>query len=131
MMLFILKNGSVFTSIVVEDNNSQYEMIQKEDSEIPEYPETQAGHGKSWELQYINGVISWVAVERPLTYAERIEELEKKLDLYKYPEWVQPTGAHDAYEKDYKVSHNGKKWINTIDANVWEPGIYGWTEVTV
>lgn len=38
-----------------------------------------------------------------------------------FPEWIQPTGAHDAYPKDYKVSHNGKHWISLIDANVWEP----------
>ena len=46
-----------------------------------------------------------------------------------YPEWVQPTGAHDAYAQGAKVSHNGKKWTNDIAANVWEPGVYGWTEV--
>lgn len=45
------------------------------------------------------------------------------------PEWVQPTGAHDAYEKGAKVSHNGKHWTNTIDNNVYEPGVYGWDEV--
>ena len=45
-----------------------------------------------------------------------------------WPEWIQPTGAHDAYEKGAKVSHNGKHWINDIDANVYEPGVYGWSE---
>lgn len=45
-----------------------------------------------------------------------------------WPEWVQPTGAHDAYNKGDKVSHNGKHWISDIDANVYEPSVYGWTE---
>ena len=45
-----------------------------------------------------------------------------------YPEWVQPTGAHDAYAKGDKVSHNGKHWISDIDANVYEPPTF-WTEV--
>lgn len=45
-----------------------------------------------------------------------------------WPEWVQPTGAQDAYAKDSKVTHNGKKWISSYDANVWEPGVYGWEE---
>ena len=45
-----------------------------------------------------------------------------------WPEWVQPTGAHDAYAKGSKVTHNGKKWISSYDANVWEPGVYGWEE---
>ena len=36
----------------------------------------------------------------------------------------------DAYPKGAKVSHNGKHWISDLDANVWEPGVYGWTEHT-
>ena len=44
--------------------------------------------------------------------------------------WKQPEGAHDAYNKDDVVSHTGKLWKSTVDANVWEPGVYGWTEVT-
>lgn len=46
-----------------------------------------------------------------------------------WPEWIQPTGAHDAYNIGDKVSHNSKHWINTINANVYEPGVYGWNEV--
>lgn len=45
-----------------------------------------------------------------------------------WPEWIQPTGAHDAYQTGDKVSHNEKHWISTADANVWEPGAYGWDE---
>ena len=43
--------------------------------------------------------------------------------------WVQPTGAHDAYKVDDKVTHKSKTWINTARYNVWEPGVYGWKEV--
>lgn len=46
-----------------------------------------------------------------------------------WPEWIQPTGGHDAYAQGAKVSHNGKHWISDIDSNVYEPGVYGWTEV--
>lgn len=48
------------------------------------------------------------------------------------PEWVQPTGAHDAYSKGDHVMHNGKEWVSTVEGehtNTWEPGVYGWTEV--
>lgn len=45
-----------------------------------------------------------------------------------WPEWRQPTGSTDAYPKGAKVSHNGKHWISDVDANVWEPGVTGWTE---
>lgn len=57
-----------------------------------------------------------------------------------YPDWVQPQGAHDAYEYGEKVSHllkeDGSKrhWISIFEGlNVWEPGSVGteslWQEV--
>lgn len=45
-----------------------------------------------------------------------------------WPEWKQPAGAHDAYNKGDKVSHNSKHWTSSVDSNVWEPGVYGWDE---
>lgn len=45
------------------------------------------------------------------------------------PEWVQPTGAHDAYAKGSHVMHGGVEWVSDLDANVWEPGVSGWTQV--
>ena len=55
--------------------------------------------------------------------------LYTKISLEEYPEWVQPTGAQDAYNAGDKCSHNGKHWASNLDGNVWEPGIYGWSEV--
>ena len=52
------------------------------------------------------------------------------VSLDEYPAWVQPTGAHDAYRKGDKVTHSGKRWTSDVDNNTWEPGVYGWTEVT-
>lgn len=47
------------------------------------------------------------------------------------PAWIQPTGAHDAYAKGAIVSYAGKLWKNTeSDANVWTPGVFGWTSFT-
>ena len=45
-----------------------------------------------------------------------------------WPEFVQPTGAHDAYKKGDKVTFNGKHYISLIDANVYSPAAYpaGW-----
>lgn len=45
------------------------------------------------------------------------------------PEWVQPTGAHDAYQIDDVVSHNGYQWKSTEANNVWEPGVFGWVVI--
>ena len=45
-----------------------------------------------------------------------------------YPEFKQPTGAHDAYAKGSKVTFEGKHYISLIDANVYSPTAYpaGW-----
>lgn len=44
------------------------------------------------------------------------------------PEWEQPDSTN-AYAKGDKVTHNGKTWVSDVDNNVWEPSVYGWTEV--
>ena len=45
-----------------------------------------------------------------------------------YPEFKQPTGSHDTYQKNDKVTYNGKKYISLIDNNAWSPDDYpaGW-----
>ena len=45
------------------------------------------------------------------------------------PEWEQPDSTNP-YSAGDKVTHNGKTWVSDVDNNVWEPGVYGWTEVT-
>lgn len=45
-----------------------------------------------------------------------------------WPAWSRPVGAHDAYQRGDKVSHNEYHWVSDYDANVWEPGVYGWHE---
>jgi hypothetical protein len=43
-------------------------------------------------------------------------------------EWRQPQGAHDAYPVGARVTDGGKTWTNTLAANVWKPGVTGWTD---
>ena len=43
--------------------------------------------------------------------------------------WEQPDSTN-GYAVGDKVDHNGKIWISDVDNNVWEPGVYGWSEVT-
>ena len=47
-----------------------------------------------------------------------------------WPVWAQPIGAYDVYMFGDKVSHMEKRWSSNTDHNVWEPGVYGWNEVT-
>lgn len=47
------------------------------------------------------------------------------------PQWVQPTGGHDAYNIGDKVTFEGQVYESLIDANTWNPVAYpaGWKEV--
>ena len=79
------------------------------------------------------------------SFSERLASLEKRVSKLEggsssggdsgssdWPEWVRPTGAHDAYAKGAQVTHYGEKYVSQIDANVWEPGVFGseslWTK---
>lgn len=48
-----------------------------------------------------------------------------------YKEFVQPTGAHDAYNAGKKIIYKGKKYICKIDGCVWAPDAYpsAWEEI--
>lgn len=59
---------------------------------------------------------------------DKVPALFVEVSIDEFPEWKQPTGAHDAYSKGDKVSHNGKHWQSQIDANVYEPPTM-WDEV--
>ena len=58
-------------------------------------------------------------------------EGEEEVVVEEYPEYVKPTGGHDAHMKGYKTTYKGKKFISLIDNNVWTPDEYpaGWEEV--
>lgn len=48
-----------------------------------------------------------------------------------FPEWVKPTGAHDAYEEGDVVTFEGQAWESLISANTWKPteNPSGWQQV--
>lgn len=64
------------------------------------------------------------------TLKERVAKLENselQPEAEEYPEYKQPTGAHDAYHKDDKVTFNGEKYICIASegvAVVWDPVTY-------
>lgn len=59
---------------------------------------------------------------------DTVPALFAEVSIAEIPEWAQPAGAQDAYMAGDKVRHNGKTWESEVDANVWEPGVYGWNE---
>ncbi len=66
----------------------------------------------------------WTPDAAPSLYAEVLPGQDGVIG-----EWVQPDSTNP-YKKGDKVTHNGKTWVSDVDGNIWEPGVYGWTEVT-
>lgn len=42
--------------------------------------------------------------------------------------WEQPDSTNPYMSGD-RVTHNGHTWESDVDNNVWEPGVYGWTQL--
>lgn len=49
-----------------------------------------------------------------------------------WPEYVQPSGAHDAYSTGDRITYNGSHYTCQMDGCVWNPDVYpdGWKEET-
>lgn len=88
-----------------------------------------AGHkvqhgGKLWRcLQAHTSQEGWEPENAPSLWAKVLIP-----DPDVIPEWEQPDSTNPYMTGD-KVTHNGKTWASDIDNNVWEPGVYGWTEI--
>lgn len=70
----------------------------------------------------------WVPGQVPALYRYEGAVPSGDEPVDEWPEWVQPTGAHDAYAKGAKVTYKGEHYISLIDANVYSPEVYpaGW-----
>ena len=99
------------------------------------YPEWKSGkdYAAGYRVNY-NGVLykclqghtsqdDWMPEAAPSLWAKVLIP-----DPNVIPEWEQPDSTNPYMAGD-KVTHNGKTWESSIDNNVWEPGVYGWTEV--
>ena len=89
------------------------------------YPKWEIGkeYEKDFRLRY-DGVL-YKVLQNHTSQAEWTPDIAVSLYVKvgegEFPEWVQPTGAHDAYNKGDRVSHLDKHWESLIDANVYEP----------
>ena len=98
------------------------------------FPQWVTGHAYVVDerLQYKN--VLYRVVQAHTSQADWTPDITPALfvvvSLDEWPEFVQPTGAHDAYKKGDKITFNGKHYISLIDANVYSPTAYpaGWQE---
>mgnify|MGYP000792956840 CR=1 FL=1 len=89
--------------------------------------------GIKWtDLGTIEDVMSGGGAETPGTEPEPTPEPEPEPEPTTYPDWVQPSGAHDAYNTGDIVNYNGTLYISLIDGNTWSPDAYpaGWQVYT-
>jgi len=103
---------------------------------VPLYPEWSAGTAYAVNVVVRHQDKLYRVVQAHTSQADWAPDKTPALFVLTYsegttPEWVQPTGAHDAYNKGAKVLFEGKVYESLIDANVWSPTAYpaGWKEV--
>ena len=84
-----------------------------------------------WEIEVAN---LWETVR---SLEARVAELEPVVEepvdpeappVNEWPDYVQPTGAHDAYPLGAQITYNGLRYVSLIDNNLWTPVAYpaGW-----
>lgn len=68
----------------------------------------------------------WAAIKvlqnKHIDDVEPPEAVQPEEDVY--PEYKQPTGAHDAYQVGAKITEGGKKYICKMPNTVYPPSIY-------
>lgn len=67
---------------------------------------------------------TWTPTDAPSLWAKVLTDPSGEILPWEQPESTNPYMTGD------NVTHNGKTWVSDVDNNVWEPGVYGWSEVT-
>ena len=70
------------------------------------------------------------ATDKPLADNNLWQRVADPAD--EWPDWFPASGVFDQWMKDSKCTHMGKRWISSVNHNVWEPGTTGapWTEAS-
>lgn len=99
------------------------------------YPEWAAGQAYTTGYKVQHGGVLYRCLQDHTSQDDWTPDVSPSLfakvlipDANVIPEWEQPDSTNPYMAGD-KVTHNGKTWVSDIDSNVWEPGVYGWSEV--
>ena len=73
----------------------------------------------------------WVSLTPANVWEPGISGWREVVEEGAVPEWVQPTGAHDSYQKGDTVTFEGQEYVSLIDGNTWSPTAYpqGWEKI--
>ena len=134
---------TIISNVIKSRNYELNDMLRKIDTIWVQGSLTDEERGELVELAQSNAdpARSYAPLQEQINQAfDRIKALEGRMakleageepEPEEWPEWVQPTGAHDAYGMGDKVTYNGKHYVSKIAGNVWSPDAYpqGWEEV--
>ena len=85
---------------------------------------------KDWTVQH--GGKTWVSLTPANVWEPGVSAWREVVEEGSgAPEWVQPTGAHDAYQTGDTVTFEGQEYVSLIDGNTWSPTAYpqGWEKI--
>ena len=74
---------------------------------------------------------TWVSLTPANVWEPGVSAWREVVEEGATPEWVQPTGAHDAYQTGDTVTFEGAEYVSLIDGNTWSPTAYpqGWEKI--
>ena len=74
---------------------------------------------------------TWVSLTPANVWEPGVSGWREVVEEGATPEWVQPTGAHDAYQTGDHVMFEGAEYVSLIDGNTWSPTSYpqGWEKI--
>ena len=84
---------------------------------------------KDWTVQHDGK--TWISLTPANVWQPGISGWREIVEDGGTPEWVQPTGAHDAYQTGDTVTFEGQEYVSLIDGNTWSPTDYpqGWEKI--
>lgn len=83
---------------------------------------------KDWTVSH--GGKTWVSLTPANVWEPGASGWREIIEDGGVPEWVQPTGAHDAYNTGDHVMFDGAEYVALQDGLVWSPADYpaGWEQ---
>ena len=74
---------------------------------------------------------TWVSLTPANVWEPGVSGWREVVEEGATPEWVQPAGAHDAYQTGDTVTFEGAEYVSLIDGNTWSPTAYpqGWEKI--
>lgn len=109
------------------------ELTEDEMKQLLEQAQTNANPDDSYAplADRVKAIEEWeTTIEERLSKLESGSSTDPGEPADEWPEYVQPTGAHDAYHVSDKITYNGKHYTCAMDNCVWTPDAYpqGWHE---